>query len=648
MSRSRRLLHVLAAGFALALAQVAPALGDEALRITITQLDATDFPNVRVTGSVIDTRGRAIQGLRADDLEVLEEGVPLRVRVELASEVAPVALVLALDTSASMADRAIVDAKSAIASMIQALGPQDRAALITFDGRVSVAQPLTSDKGALVAATNAASTGGDTAVYDALTAATELLKDVPASARRAVVLLTDGFDTASRTSRAEARARASAAGMPIYVVGLGSAIDRQALQSLADASSGGRLFVAPSSADLGAIYAGLSQQLRTEYSVTYRSPLAHLSAGARIQLTLRLVRQGRVLSEVGRSYEVPARPAEPAPPQSLNGVAPPLPAPPQAAAPGRDERVAPPELTGLLAAATILMLLLWLLEMVDGRAQRQRRRLEMFVRRLVLTPPEHDKRRSIVQRLIVPSFRSVGRPFLRIAPAAFLTRTRARLQQAGEPLGLGPVEFLGVRLGFAMLGGIAGLAVTLLGGPAFGFGLASSAGGALFGYALPAFVLDLLTRRRKHEIRRALPTALDMLALSVQAGLSFDGALAQVAHRWSSSLSNEFRRVLLEFQMGRDRRQVLSEFAERTGVPDVGRFTSAVVQADSLGVPLSTVLREQAVDMRVRRRQRAEEVARQASVKMLFPLVFLIFPALFAVILGPAVPRLLAVFEIAY
>jgi tight adherence protein C len=138
-----------------------------------------------------------------------------------------------------------------------------------------------------------------------------------------------------------------------------------------------------------------------------------------------------------------------------------------------------------------------------------------------------------------------------------------------------------------------------------------------------------------------------MLALSVEAGLSLDGAFAQVAHRWLTPLSEEFRSVLLEFQMGRDRRQALQDMGARTGLPDVMRFTTALVQADLLGVPLSRVLFEQAADMRLRRRQRAEDLARKAPVKMLFPMVVLIFPALFVVILGPAVPRLMELFELA-
>ena len=137
-----------------------------------------------------------------------------------------------------------------------------------------------------------------------------------------------------------------------------------------------------------------------------------------------------------------------------------------------------------------------------------------------------------------------------------------------------------------------------------------------------------------------------MLALSADAGLAFDGAIAQVVLRWKNPLSEELRRLLLEFQMGRDRRQALRELARRTALPDVGRFVNAVIQADTLGVGLAKVLQDQALELRTKRRQRAEELARLAPVKMMFPMVLLIFPALFLVILGPAVPKMTAIFNL--
>jgi tight adherence protein C len=300
-----------------------------------------------------------------------------------------------------------------------------------------------------------------------------------------------------------------------------------------------------------------------------------------------------------------------------------------------------PELIGLLGAATVLTLLLWISELANAYPGRQRRRLEIFVRSLSLTPTGHAKRRSIVQRILVPTLRAAGRPLLRITPRGVLASTRARLQQAGEPMGLGAAEFIGVRAGLAVALAVIGVGLATQIADEPGALALFMLGGGLLGFALPGFVIDAIGRGRKDAIRRALPSALDMLALSAEAGLSFDGAISQVAHRWDTALSEEFRRLLVEFQMGRERRQALRELAERSGVPALSRFANAVIQADSLGVPLSRVLHEQSSQIRIQRRQRAEERARKAPVKMLFPMVALIFPALFVVVLGPAVPRLL-------
>jgi tight adherence protein C len=639
----KRLAAVVMLAFASLLGQITPAAADDPIRLVITQLNATEFPDIRLILRVTDAAGKPVKGLGAGDVEVLERGQPQRAQLSLAADVAPVNLVLALDLSGSMAGQALVDAKTSIVSMIGSMGPQDRAALITFDSIARVAQPLTNDKGVLTAATQRASVGGNTAIYDAVALGLDVLAQRPATERRAIVLLTDGADTASAVDRDTVAGRAGQAGVPIFAVGFGSAIDRPTLDALATRSANGRAYVAPNATELRAIYAGLVELVRTEYTIAYRSTAQQAPDGSSVDLTLRLRIGGQVAAETSIAYRVPNgrgifTPATPAP------LAPP--ALPGAAAPVLG--FMSPALIGALGAASAGLLLFAIYELARRMPGRQRRRLETFVRGLALTAPEHAKRRSIVQRLLVPGFRTMGRSFLRITPAALLESSRRRLQHAGEPIGLGPVELMGLQFGMALAGAIVGLlAATLLRPDGTTF-LGIVAGSALVGYFLPSLAVDAIGRRRKDAIRKALPGSLDMLALSVEAGLSLDGAFAQVGHRWVTPLSEELRAVLLEFQMGRDRRQALQDMAARTGLPDVTRFTTALVQADMLGVPLSRVLFEQAADMRLRRRQRAEDLARKAPVKMLFPMVVLIFPALFVVILGPAVPRLLALFELAY
>jgi tight adherence protein C len=526
-------------------------------------------------------------------------------------------------------------------SLIQTLGPTDQAAVITFDVNVRIDRPLTTDKAALIAAANGANATGNTAIYDGVAAAITVLDKVQ-NARRAIILLTDGVDNSSKTSAVATASALAKAQLPTHVIALGADLDRAALGRIAAASPGGELIEAPTSSQLSTIYAGLSEQLLTQYSVTYQSS-SRAADGATVMPELTLRRAGAVIASASASFRIPARgnlsaaTVEPS-------IATAAPAQPAAVAPLPRVRM-PAEVIGLLGAAAVLTLLLWVSELASRFPSRQRRRLEVFVRGLALTSPEHAKRRSIVQRVVVPTLRSAGRPLMRITPIGVVSSTRERLLAAGEPMGLGPSEFLGVRAGLAMLGAIASLAGTIT--------LTGNAGsaplgillGAFLGYAVPGFVIDRIGAGRKAEIRRALPAALDMLALSAEAGLSFDGAIGQVAHRWNNALSDEFRRLLVEFQMGRERRHALRELAQRTGVNDLERFAAAVIQADSLGVPLSGVLHEQSAEIRRRRRQRAEEAAHTAPVKMLFPMVLFIFPALFVVVLGPAVPRLLEAFQ---
>jgi tight adherence protein C len=638
----RRLAIIVALAFACLLGQITPAAADDPIKLVITQLDATAFPDVRLALRVTDALGKPVKGLATNDVEVLERGQPQQAKLSLAADVAPVNLVLALDLSGSMAGQPLADAKASIISMIGSLEPQDRAALVTFSSIARVAQPLTSDKNALTAATQRQGAGGNTAIYDAVALSLDVLGQRPATERRAIVLLTRGSDTASGTDRDAVAARAGQAGIPIYAVGFGSAIDRPTLDALATRSANGRAYVAPNAAELRAIYAGLVELVRTEYTIAYRSNAQQAPEGASLDLLLRLRIGGRLAAETSTVYRVP---------NGRGVVGPSTPAP--LARPAVQPAAAPlvpflsPGLVAVLGAASAALLVYALYELARRMPGRQRRRLETFVRGLALTAPEHAKRRSIVQRLLVPGFRTVGRSFLRITPAAMLESSRRRLQTAGEPIGLGPVELIGLQLGMALAGAILALLIATLTRPDGSVFIATVAGGGLLGYFLPSFAVDAIARRRKNAIRKALPGSLDMLALSVEAGLSLDGAFAQVGHRWVTPLSEELRAVLLEFQMGRDRRQALNDMAARTGLPDVTRFTTALIQADMLGVPISRVLFEQAADMRLRRRQRAEDLARKAPVKMLFPMVVLIFPALFVVILGPAIPRLLALFELA-
>ena len=164
------------------------------------------------------------------------------------------------------------------------------------------------------------------------------------------------------------------------------------------------------------------------------------------------------------------------------------------------------------------------------------------------------------------------------------------------------------------------------------------------GYYVPLLSLGRRIRRRQNEILRSLPDALDLLTICVEAGLGFDAAMARVADKWDNELSQAFNRVLQEINLGKLRREALREMADRMEIPDVSSFVAAIVQAGQLGVSIARVLRIQSDQMRVRRRQRAEELARAATLKILPPVAFLIFPALLIVLLGPSAIQLLDTF----
>ena len=160
---------------------------------------------------------------------------------------------------------------------------------------------------------------------------------------------------------------------------------------------------------------------------------------------------------------------------------------------------------------------------------------------------------------------------------------------------------------------------------------------ALLGYFGPDIALYQAGYNRTQEISRALPDALDLLTISVEAGMPFDSAVAQVATKTTGPLAEEFSRLLQEMQIGLGRTAAIKAMGARSDVPELRSFASAMVQADRLGIPVSNVLRIQAAEMRVKRSQRAEEAAQKVPVKILFPLIFCILPVLFIVILGPAV-----------
>ena len=222
---------------------------------------------------------------------------------------------------------------------------------------------------------------------------------------------------------------------------------------------------------------------------------------------------------------------------------------------------------------------------------------------------------------------------MRLSPAGIGATLQRRLDLAGNPSGWTPDRILAAKgLGLFILGGLG----ALYGLRTIGLLIVGGAVAATAGFFLPDLLLYNAGVKRQDKIQRALPDALDLLTVCVEAGLGFDAALAQVARNTRGPLAAEFSRVLQEIQIGKSRSQALRAMTDRTTVPELRSFVSALVQAGELGITIADVLREQAKEMRLRRRQRAEEKAQKVPVKILFPLVFCLFPSMFIVILGPA------------
>ncbi|MFZ5917093.1 MAG: type II secretion system F family protein [Chloroflexota bacterium] len=239
------------------------------------------------------------------------------------------------------------------------------------------------------------------------------------------------------------------------------------------------------------------------------------------------------------------------------------------------------------------------------------------------------------QRVLVPIFRKAGGLVTRFTPAALLESTRHKLELAGRPGNLGAAEFLTIRFVAAAAFGGLSFFLFLRSAPQYRFMFPPLL--TVLGYFMPVIWLGSKIKARQDEIVKALPDALDLLTICVEAGLGFDAAMAKITDKWDNELAIEFGRVNQEIGLGKLRRVALRDMTNRMDVSDVSTFVAAVIQAEQLGVSMAKVLRIQSDQMRIRRRQRAEQKAHQAPIKMLFPMAFLIFPALFIVLLGPAV-----------
>jgi tight adherence protein C len=249
---------------------------------------------------------------------------------------------------------------------------------------------------------------------------------------------------------------------------------------------------------------------------------------------------------------------------------------------------------------------------------------------------------SFRDRVLMPVLRKAAEITARFTPQKQLEDTRRMLELAA--MTTDPTMFFAMRI-VATVGFVLGAIMLffVLSPQPFINALGYTLAAAGLGYILPVMSVKSKIKRRQDGVIKALPDALDLLVICVEAGLGFDAALGKVYEKWDNELSIAFGRVLREIQLGKLRREALRDMSLRMDVPDVNAFTAAIIQADQLGVSMAKILRVQSDQMRTKRRQRAQEKAHQAPVKMMIPMVLLIFPSIWIVLLGPAILQVMSV-----
>jgi tight adherence protein C len=268
----------------------------------------------------------------------------------------------------------------------------------------------------------------------------------------------------------------------------------------------------------------------------------------------------------------------------------------------------------------------------------QDRLAEFGERELPQSLEEIEMSLSFRDRVLVPMLKRVAEITTRLTPSKQIEDTRILLEKAGLAGQIEPTVFIAVRIfaiiGFGLLSFLLFFVVTDTFGPTMS--AIMTIGGIVIGGTFPTLFVRSRISKRQTEVIKALPDALDLLVICVEAGLGFDQGMGKVFEKWENDLALAFGRVLREIQLGKARREALKDMADRMDVPDVTSFVAAIIQAESMGVSMAQILRVQADQMRVKRRQRAQEKAQAAPVKMMIPMVLLIFPSLWIVLLGPA------------
>jgi tight adherence protein C len=293
-------------------------------------------------------------------------------------------------------------------------------------------------------------------------------------------------------------------------------------------------------------------------------------------------------------------------------------------------------LLALVVGLGVLMIFIGLARTPSrNTAEMVQQRLSVYGGAKPLTLEEVELQRPFSERFLRPAIERLGSMMSRSTPQKARLNLMNRLDLAGRPGNLTPEDFAAVRIVAAAVLAAAGLLIgLLLGNPVYL--VISLALGAVIGFYAPVLWLKQKVDARRSEIQKGLPDAMDLLVIAVDAGLGFDAALARVTDKYKNALSEEFAKVLREVSLGRPRLEAMDEMGRSSGVEDLHNFIQAIIQSEQFGTGIGKILRIQADEMRRKRRQRAQEKAAQATLKMMLPMVGCIFPTLWIVLLGPA------------
>lgn len=241
------------------------------------------------------------------------------------------------------------------------------------------------------------------------------------------------------------------------------------------------------------------------------------------------------------------------------------------------------------------------------------------------------------ERVIIPIVKKIGEISARFTPQKAIQDTARKMELAGNPWPIDAATFLAIRFILAVvIGGFVTAMIMLSATPNFNDNALYIFGATFGGFFLPQLMLSSRITNRQKEIRKAMPDALDLLTICVEAGLGFDAAMSKVSEKWDNQLALAFARTIREIQLGKVRRDALKAMADRLDINEMTSFVAAIIQSEQLGVSMAKILRIQSDQMRIKRRQRAEEEAHKAPVKMVLPMALLMFPTIMIIVLTPA------------